>query len=71
MCQNKKKNHACTKVNEKKGPWMGSDFVTCTWKKAAPAADAGLSWAGFDTFGGFKETKFSMPAFSMPAMPKF
>merc|ERR1712164_130315 len=72
MCQDKKKNHKCVKTNAKKGPWMGSDFVTCTFKKPkAAAADAGLAWAGFDTFGGFKETKFSMPAFKMPAMPKF
>lgn len=72
MCQDKKKNHKCVKTNEKKGPWMGADFVTCAFKKpAAPAADSGLAWAGFDTFGGFKETKFSMPAFSMPQMPKF
>merc|ERR1712078_792906 len=72
MCQDKKKNHKCVKTNAKKGPWMGSDFVTCTFKKPkAAAADAGLAWAGFDTFGGFKETKFSMPKFSMPAMPKF
>merc|ERR1712010_196139 len=71
MCQDKKKNHKCVKTNAKKGPWMGSDFVTCTFKKPAAAADAGLAWAGFDTSGGFKETKFSMPAFAMPAMPKF
>merc|ERR1712196_448307 len=72
MCQDEKKNHKCVKTNAKKGPWMGSDFVTCTFKKPkAAAADAGLAWAGFDTFGGFKETKFSMPKFSMPAMPKF
>merc|ERR1712010_41055 len=62
MCQDKKKNHKCVKTNAKKGPWMGSDFVTCTFKKPAAAADAGLAWAGFDTSGGFKETKFSMPA---------
>merc|ERR1712139_688976 len=71
MCQDKKKNHKCVKTNAKKGPWMGSDFVTCTFKKPAAAADAGLAWAAFDTSGGFKETKFSMPAFAMPAMPKF
>merc|ERR1712010_110135 len=70
MCQDKKKNHKCVKTNAKKGPWMGSDFVTCTFKKPkAAAADAGLAWAGFNTFSGSKETKFSMPAFSMPAMP--
>merc|ERR1719375_1244027 len=72
MCQDKKKNYKCVKTHPKKGPWMGSDFVTCSFKKPkAPAADAGLAWAGFNTFSGFKETKFSMPAFSMPAMPKF
>merc|ERR1719261_1820769 len=64
MCQNKKKNHKCTKVNEKKGPWMANDFVTCSWKKPkAAAADSGLAWAGFGGFGAFKETKFEMPAF--------
>merc|ERR1719337_796594 len=72
MCQNKKKNHKCTKVNEKKGPWMANDFVTCSWKKPkAAAADSGLAWAGFGGFGAFKETKFEMPAFKMPAMPKW
>merc|ERR1719182_1043937 len=71
MCQDKKKNHKCVKTNAKKGPWMGSDFVTCTFKKPAAAADAGLAWSGFDTSGGFKETKFSMPSFEMPALPKF
>jgi len=66
MCQNKKKNHKCTKVNEKKGPWMGSDFVTCSWKKPAPASfDFG---AGFPVF---KPEPFAMPAFAMPPMPKF
>merc|ERR1711988_1932076 len=44
MCQDKKKNHKCVKTNAKKGPWMGSDFVTCTFKKPkAAAADAGLA----------------------------
>merc|ERR1712224_891330 len=66
MCQNKKKNHKCTKVNEKKGPWMGSDFVTCSWKK--PAASSFDFGAGFPVF---KPEPFPMPAFSMPAMPKF
>merc|ERR1711939_1294322 len=72
MCQNKKKNHKCTKVNEKKGPWMANDFVTCSWKKPkAAAADSGLAWAGFGGFGAFKETKFKMPKFEMPTMPKW
>merc|ERR1712072_871501 len=56
----------------KKGPWMANDFVTCSWKKPkAAAADSGLAWAGFGGFGAFKETKFEMPAFKMPAMPKW
>merc|ERR1712196_487433 len=38
MCQDKKKNHKCVKTNAKKGPWMGSDFVTCTFKKPKAAA---------------------------------
>merc|ERR1712093_218793 len=58
--------------NKKKDPWMADDFVTCSWKKPkAAAADAGLAWAGFGGFGSFKETKFPMPAFKMPAMPKW